>query len=420
MNLLIKQARVADPLSPFNGHISDIYIRNGIIASVSASISEKADEVIAIEGMHVSPGWVDVFSNFADPGYEYKETVESGIAAAAAGGFTDVFVIPNTKPVIQNKASVQYLLQKSRGLPVNIHPIGAATQQAEGKELAEMYDMHDSGAIAFGDGLNCIQSAGLLLKALQYVKAFNGVIIQLPDDKSINPHGLMNEGVPSTRLGLPGKPAMAEEMIVARDIELARYTQSAIHFTGISTAQSLNLINNARKEGLQVSCSVSPAHLYFSDEDIAGYNTLLKTNPPLRSAAERDLLRKAIRNGEIDCLASHHLPHESDSKVVEFEYAKTGMISLETAFAVLCSTVTGLSADRMIELLSINPRKIFGLPQATIFEGNEAKLSLFDPGKKWQLNAGDIRSRSRNTAFTGIELTGKPFGIIQNNTVVLN
>jgi dihydroorotase len=420
MNLLIKQARVADPLSPFNGHISDIYIRNGIIASVSASISEKADEVIAIEGMHVSPGWVDVFSNFADPGYEYKETVESGIAAAAAGGFTDVFVIPNTKPVIQNKASVQYLLQKSRGLPVNIHPIGAATQQAEGKELAEMYDMHDSGAIAFGDGLNCIQSAGLLLKALQYVKAFNGVIIQLPDDKSINPHGLMNEGIPSTRLGLPGKPAMAEEMIVARDIELARYTQSAIHFTGISTAQSLNLINNARKEGLQVSCSVSPAHLYFSDEDIAGYNTLLKTNPPLRSATERDLLRKAIKNGEIDCLASHHLPHESDSKVVEFEYAKTGMIALETAFAVLCSTVTGLSADRMIELLSINPRKIFGLPQATILEGNEAKLSLFDPGKKWKLNSGDIRSRSRNTAFTGIELTGKPLGIIQNNTVVLN
>src|SRR5215510_7481964 len=240
MKILIKQARVVDPSSPLNGQITDIFIDKGKITRIGKNISDKADKTVEAEGLHVSPGWMDIFANFADPGYEFKETLETGAAAAAAGGFTDVMVIPNTNPCIHNKSNVEYIVQKSKTLPVNVHPIGAITKNTEGKELAEMYDMKASGAIAFGDGLNSVQSAGLLLKALQYVKAFNGTIVQLPDDKSINPHGLMNEGIVSTRSGLPGKPAMAEELIVARDVELAKYSDSKLHFTGISTKRSVD------------------------------------------------------------------------------------------------------------------------------------------------------------------------------------
>ncbi|MFZ1328038.1 MAG: dihydroorotase, partial [Chitinophagaceae bacterium] len=275
MNLLIKQAKVVDPSSPFNGQLADIFIEKGMITKIGTSITDKADKEISVDGLCVSPGWVDVFANFADPGYEFKETLETGAAAAAAGGYTDVLVIPNTNPCIHNKAGVEYIAQKSKSLPVNVHPIGAITKNTEGKELAEMYDMKASGAVAFSDGINSVQSAGLLVKALQYVKAFDGILVQIPDDKSINPHGLMNEGIVSTRLGLPGKPAMAEELIVARDIKLTRYAGSKLHFTGVSTKKSLEYIKRGKDSGASVSCSVTPYHLFFCDEDLQGYNTNL-------------------------------------------------------------------------------------------------------------------------------------------------
>ena len=302
MKILIKQAKVVDPLSPYNGQIVDILIENNSISQISSKIDSKADQEIAVDGLCVSPGWVDMFANFADPGYEYKESVESGCATAAAGGFTDVLLIPNTKPSIDSKSQVEYLIQKAMPFIVNIHPIGAVTKNTEGKELAEMYDMKNSGAIAFGDGINCIQSSGLLVKALQYVKAFNGMIIQVPDDKSINPHGLMNEGIISTQLGLPGKPAMAEELIVARDIKLAKYAESKLHFTGVSTKKSLEYIERGKKGGVGISCSVTPYHLFFSDEDLKNYDSNLKVNPPLRTIENRDAA-KAVSSPVIPNLA---------------------------------------------------------------------------------------------------------------------
>jgi len=420
MKLLIKQARIVDPLSPFNGQTTDIFIENGIITRIGNKITTKADREIAAENLHASPGWVDLFANFADPGYEFKETLETGAAAAAAGGFTDVFVIPNTKPVIHDKAGVEYIKQKSRSLPVNIHPIGAITKNTEGNELAEMYDMRASGAMAFGDGLNCVQSAGLLVKALLYVKAFNGILLQLPDDKTINPHGLMSEGITSTQLGLPGKPAMAEELIVARDIKLARYAESKLHFTGVSTKKSLEYIKRGKDGGIGVSCSVTPYHLFFCDEDLTGYDTNLKVNPPLRSKEEREALKKGVEDGSVDCIASHHLPHEYDSKVIEFEYAKYGMTGLETAFAVVKTAMPRINIDRLVELFSANPRKLFGLHTASIQEGSAVCISLFDPERKWTPTDNDIRSKSKNSPFTRKELTGKVIGIINNNNVVIN
>jgi dihydroorotase len=420
MTILIKQARVVDPSSPFNGQITDIFIENGIISKIGNNITAKADRTIVVRGLHVSPGWMDVFANFGDPGYEFKETLETGAAAAASGGYTDVMVIPNTNPVIQSKANVEYIAQKTKQLPVTVHPIGAITKNTEGKELAEMYDMRTSGAIAFSDGINSVQSSGLLVKALQYVKAFDGTIIQLPDDKSIDPHGLMNEGIISTQLGLPGKPAMAEELIVARDIKLTRYAESRLHFTGVSSKKSLEYIKRGKESGAMISCSVTPHHLFFCDEDVKEYDTNLKVNPPLRTKNDRDALRKAIANGTIDCIATHHLPHEYDSKILEFEYAQFGMIGLETSYAALNTAVPGTGQEKWISLLSVNPRKIFGLDEIKIEEGSNAMITLFDPEQKWIVTEKDIHSKSKNSPFIGKELTGKVIGIINKDNVLLN
>jgi dihydroorotase len=417
MNILIKQVRVVDPHSPLNGQITDIFIESGVL-KISVGANWQPDAVIEEAGMHVSPGWMDVFSNFADPGFEFKETLLSGAAAAAAGGFTDVMVIPNTNPVIHNKANIEYIIQKSRSLAVTIHPIGAITKNADGKELAEMYDMQLSGATAFSDGVNSVQSSGLLVKALQYVKAFGGTIIQLPDDKSLNAHGLMNEGIASTRLGLPGKPAIAEELFVARDIELAQYSESPIHFTGISTKNSVDHIRKGRQQSA-VTCSATPFHLFFCDEDLAGYDTNLKVNPPLRTREDRDALRAAVTDGSIDCIAVHHFPHEYDSKVLEFEYAKYGMVGLETAYAAVNSCLS-IGEEALVRLFCLNPRRIFGKPVPVIRDGEAANLTLFAPKKRWTVTESSFKSRSRNSPFIGKELTGKVIGIINKDQLFLN
>ena len=420
MNVLIKNARVIDPNSPFNSQSADIFIEHGIIKKIGKNFSDKADKEVSVDGLCVSPGWVDMFANFADPGYEFKESIDSGCLAAAGGGFTDVLVIPNTKPVIDTKSQVEYIVQKARSTPVNVYPIGAVTKNAEGKELAEMYDMNTSGAIAFGDGINCIQSAGLLLKALQYVKAFDGFIIQVPDDKSINAHGLMHEGIVSTRIGLPGKPSMAEEIIVARDIKLARYAESRLHFTGVSSKKSLEYIGRGKKGGTNVSCSVTPYHLYFTDDDLKTYDSNLKVNPPLRNAEDQDAIKKAIEEGIVDCIATHHMPHEADSKETEFEYARNGMTGLETAYAVLKTSMPGLKDEKYVELLSLNARKLLGINLATIKENEKACLTLFCPNAEWIYEKNAIRSRSKNSPFIGKKLTGKVIGIINKEQVHLN
>lgn len=418
MTVLIKKARIIDPSSSFHGTTQDILIDSGIIKHIGENIAGNADNVVDGNDIHVSPGWVDIFSNFCDPGYEFKETLASGAAAAAAGGYTDVFLIPNTKPVTDSKAQVEYL-HRNGALDVNIHPLGAVSKNAEGKDLAEMYDMRNSGAIAFSDGTSPIQSAGLLLKALQYVKAIEGVIIQIPDDKTVGANGLMHEGIVSTHIGLAGKPIMAEELLVARDIKLARYTESKLHFTGVTSARSLEYIRRAKDAGLQVTCSVTPYHLYFTDEDLVTYDTNLKVYPPIRTSSDREALRKAVIDGTVDCIATHHMPQDYDSKVLEFEYAKNGMIGLETSYMVLKTVLPAISEQRWVELLSVNARKIFGMAQPVLEMNQPATLTMFSPAGATAVDNHYFYSKSHNSPFIGKQLNGKVIGTVRQDKLFI-
>lgn len=418
MKILLKQVLIADPNSHYNNSVKDILIIDGTIAAIADDLDD-ADEVIRLEDAVVSPGWVDVFAHLCDPGLEYRETIETGAAAAVAGGYTRVFSLPNTNPIVDNKTQTKYIVQKSVSTPIYVQPLGAVTKNTEGKELAEMYDMFSSGAVAFSDGINPVQSAGLMVKALQYVKAFDGVVIQVPIDKSIGQFGLMHEGIISTQLGLPGIPAMAEELMIARDIKLARYADSKLHFTGVTTPKSLEYIKRAKDAGLNVTCSVTPYHLFFCDEDLKDYDTNLKVNPPLRSRADMLALREAVKNGLVDCIASHHIPQDWDNKTCEFEYAKNGMIGLQTAYMAVQTVMPELSATNIATLFGVNARKIFGLPDATIREGSVAELSIFNAKEKNVFTKEQIKSKSFNSAFINKLLVGKVFGLFLKANLVL-
>ncbi len=417
MKVLIKRANIVSPTSPFHGTSQDILIENGIIADIGNDLKHSADKTIEADGMHVSSGWVDCFANFCDPGQEFKETLESGAKAAASGGFTQVMLIPNTSPVVYNKSQVEYLIQKSKELPVQIFPIGSITKNAEGKELSEMYDMYNTGAIAFSDGVNPVQSSGILQKALEYILAIDATIIQLPDDKSIGSAGLMNEGVISTRLGLAGKPAISEELMIARDIELVRYTNSKIHFTGISTAKSLELIAAAKKEKLRVTCSVTPYHLFFCEDNLVAYDTNLKVNPPLRTKKDSNALRDGIKNGTVDFIASHHQPQDWDSKVCEFEYARNGMEGLESVFGA--AGACGISMEQFVKMQTENIRAIFKIEEALIDKRKKANVTLFNPGEEYVFEEMDIVSKSKNNSFIGKTLKGRVIGTINGDKLFL-
>ncbi len=417
MHILLKNVRILAPSSPFHGQQKDISIHNGIIQQVADHLEDSHATVISGKNLHVSAGWVDIFSHFSDPGQEHKEDLYSGIQAAAKGGYATVMVVPNTQPALHTKAQIEYVISKTRHSAVSVLPIGAATKNLEGTGLAEMYEMKQAGAVAFSDGWKPIQSPGLLLKALQYIKAFNGTLIQLPDDQSVSAHGLMNEGIYSTQLGMPGKPALAEELIVQRDIELAKYTDSHLHITGITTRKSVEMIAAAKAQGIKITCSVTPYHLSLTDASLINYDTNLKVNPPLRGADDVKALQEAVKNGIIDCFATHHLPQDWDAKILEFEYAKNGMIGLESTFGVLRKHLPEVPLDQLLTMLTDNPRKIFGLQQPSLQEGAVANLTVFNPDEEWTFTEADIASRSKNSAYIGAALKGRAVAVVNNGQV---
>ncbi|MFN8322473.1 MAG: dihydroorotase [Chitinophagales bacterium] len=421
MEILIRSARIVDTGSPFHNQVKDILISESKIKKIGNKLpnTSKARE-IKQDNLHVSLGWVDLNTFLADPGLEQKETIETGCKAAAAGGFTHICCMPNTQPVIQTKSQIEYVLRKSSDEIVSVHPVGAVSQNTDGRDLAEVYDMQHAGAIAFSDGLKPSVSAGLTERALLYVKAFDGLIMNHPEEKSISKNGVMNEGVTSTKLGLPAMPALAEEVAVNRDLYLLEYSDSKLHLLDISVKRSVELIKSAKKKGLRISASVNAYNLLLDENSVGDYNSLAKVNPPLRTKEDISALVKGLADGTIDAITSAHQPQEQDCKKLEFDKAEFGMIGLETCFAIANTSLKDkLTLDKIVDCLSNNPRKILGL-ESKIEEGRTADLTLFNPDMQWTFTEGDIRSKSQNTPFIGFSFTGKPLGVINKGKLQLN
>ncbi|MBS1772492.1 MAG: dihydroorotase [Bacteroidetes bacterium] len=414
MQVLIRQAKILDKNSPFNNKVVDILIENGTIKDIAASIKAKAKQTIETEGLCVSLGWVDVLADYAEPGYEHKETIDNGLKTAAKGGFTHVLTAPNTNPAVSTKSGVEFALQKAKGNVVSLHPLGSISQDIEGKNLAEMLDMYSNGAIAFTDGWKPVQNPQLMLKALEYVKAFNGTLIQIPADSTLSSGGLMHEGIESVRLGMPGIPTLSETILLHRDIELLRYTGSKLHVTGVSSAEGVDMIRKAKKEGLNITCSVTPYHLTLTDKDLAGYSSMYKVMPPLRSEADRKALIKGVNDGAIDAIASHHRPQEWDAKAKEFEYASNGMNIQEAAFTI---ALQAIGAERLAACFTA-ARDVFGINDTNISKGAKADLTIFTARGSSSLN--NMQSFSANNPYIGKELPGKVIGIINNGKIHLN
>lgn len=419
MAILIRGAKVIDDSSPYHLQTVDIFIDNGIVASIGQSLSLKADTVIEQPDLCISKGWIDIFADYREPGFEHKETIGSGLASAAAGGFTSVMVTPNTQPTISSKSVVQYIINKAEGNAVSLHPIGSISNNIEGKNLAEMLDMQANGAIAFSDAWKPIQNPSLMLKALEYVKSFDGTLIQIPMDANLSAGGLMHEGEASTQLGMPGIPTIAETLLLHRDIELLRYTQSRLHVTGISSAESVEMIRKAKADGLNITCSVTPYHLSLNDELLRTYDSVYKVMPPIRNEKDRQALVDGLNDGTIDCIASHHRPQEWDAKAKEFEYASDGMNVQELSFAVVNNaTKEVLKIEQIINALANKPSAIFGIKKEGIKEGACADFTLFSSSATTQKD--HLKSRTRNNPFLGKSLMGKVIGIIKCDTIVLN
>ena len=415
MTVLLRQATVIDTSSPHHDSTVDILFDGGVIKDIAPTLDISEDgfqkeNIITADSTGASPlfisaGWVDLFADYREPGYEQKETIATGLATAAKGGFTDVMLLPNTQPVADGRAGIQYALQQSRGASVRLHPLGAISQGIEGKALAEMMDMRAQGAVAFTDGWAPVQSSGLMMKALEYVKAFDGIVIQLPLDKSLGAGGLMHEGIQSTQLGMPGIPALAESLMVQRDIELTRYANSRLHITGVSSAESIALIRRAKADGLDITCSVTPYHLLLTDAALQTYDSAYKVTPVLRTEADRQALIAALADGTIDCVTSHHRPQDWDAKAREFEYAGEGMAIQEIVFSLLRTAVgDAVPLSRIIDALTGAPRKIFGLPAGSIEKGGAASCTIFAPEASYIYETDHSPSLSRNNPFGGMTL----------------
>lgn len=413
MDILIKSAKIADPNSSHNGKVVDILIKNGKIAEIAKKIEAKGKiKEYSAKNLHVSPGWFDMHVHFRDPGFEHKEDIITGAAAAAFGGFTGVACMPDTNPPIHTKSEIEYVENKAKDLPVDVYPIGAVSHNLEGKDLAEMYDMKTEGAVAFSDSKKSIANAQLKSLALLYTKGFDGLVMSYADEEKISNGGKMNEGEVSTTLGLKGIPALAEELHVARNLFLAEYHDAKIHLSLVSTAKSVDLIRQAKKKGLKVTAEVTAHHLALDDSKLEGFDSFFKVKPPLRTKKDIAALIKGLKDGTIDAICSDHSPEEEETKTVEFDQAAFGIIGLETAYAVVNTHLTGkLTEEELVQKMAINPRNILQLEVPSLKEGSVANLTIFDPSKEWTFTEKDIRSKSKNTPFIGSKFKGKALAI---------
>lgn len=414
MNLLIKGIIIADPNSEFNQKTTDIRVEQGKITAIDTNLSPlKNEEVFEANGAVLSPGFFDLNCMIGDPGLETKEDIQTGTAAAKAGGFTGLAVLPNTKPVVQSKGEVEYILNRAKNNLVDVFPIGSISNGLEGKELAELFDMKNAGAVAFSDGGKAISDDGFVSRALQYCLGFGGLLILYPENKAIAGKSQVNESANSVLLGMKGVPALAEEMQISRDVFLAAYHNAPIHISNISTAGSVALIKKAKKDGVKITCDVAAHQLVFTEELLNDFDSNYKVKPPLRSKADQKALIAGLKDGTIDAVSSQHRPHEIEFKDVEFEIAAYGIIALQTVLPLLLKA--GLDSSLIAEKLSINPRTLLNLPIPTIKVGATANFVIYDPAKKWDYNMANNASKSKNSPLIGKTLTGKVQLVYNNN-----
>lgn len=412
-NLLFQGARLLDPGAGLDRH-ADILIENGKISRIGESLDAERIEKIDLTGKVVTPGWFDMHVHFREPGREDEETVKSGCASAAAGGFTGVCPMPNTEPTADARGIIEFMIAEAEGLPVDVHPIAAATKDRAGKELSEMADLLQAGAVAFSDDGVAIATAELTRRAMEYASMFDVPIIEHCEDPTLGHRGAMHEGAVSTRLGIPGIPAISEEIIVMRDIVIAEYTGARVHIAHISTARAVEMVREAKARGISVTCEVTPHHFCLTDAAVASYDANFKMNPPLRTEADRQAMIAGLKDGTIDVIATDHAPHSPEEKDVEFAAAPFGILGLETALGLIMMKLVEpghLSLADAVAKVTTAPREILHLPQAKLAENMPANLTIFDPAAQWVVDEHDLYSKSRNTPFAGWELTGRATGV---------
>lgn len=417
MNLIIRKATIVDPKSPYHNQTVDIKITNGIIEEIGVSILNiDTHEEFHHDDLHISQGWFDTSVSLGEPGFEDRETIANGLNVAAKSGFTGIALQPNSYPIIDNQSQVHFVKQKAVNSATELFPIGAFTKGSEGKDMAELFDMKNAGAIAFGDYNTSLANANLLKIGLQYVQDFDGLVIAFCQDETIKGKGVANEGIVSTRLGLKGNPNLAEELLVTRNLFLLEYTGGKLHIPTLSTAKSVALIKEAKKRGLQVTCSVSVHHLVMTDEKLEGFDTRYKVSPPLRTDEDRQALIAGVLDNTIDCITSDHNPIDIENKKMEFDLAKNGTIGLESAFGAL---LVVLPLEKIITKLTFG-RTILNFENQVIEVNNKASLTLFTTNDNWTFEKEHILSKSKNSAFLGQKMKGKVIGIYNQGKFVIN
>lgn len=422
MTLLLKGARCVDPSRGLDA-VADVLVDGDRVAKVGQGLAPGDGEVLDLAGKVLVPGLCDVHVHLREPGYEYKETIESGTRAAAHGGYTDVAPMANTKPVADDGTAIAALVERSRHAHCHVRPVGACTKGLAGSELAEMGDMAAAGAVAFSDDGKPIQSAGMMRRVFDYAKMFGRAVMVHEQDVTLVEAGQVNEGVASTRLGLAGWPAAGEEVMIARDIELVRLTGCRVHFQHVTTAHGAEMVRQAKAEGLPVTAEATPHHLFLCEDDLTeDYDTNLKMNPPLRSARDRDALVEALLDGTIDCIATDHAPHAAHEKALEFEYAPFGTTGIETALPLVLTNLVAagrMGWDRLVEAMAIAPRRVLGIPQVGIFEGSMADLTAIDPAAPVDVEPAWFESKAANSAFLGQHLVGCATDVLCAGTLTL-
>ena len=421
-HIILRNVKIIDSFSQHNKQKKDVLIVNGIIEKIDKEITIK-DPFFEVKSknLHISPGWLDLHARMGEPGLEHRETIQTGLNAASKGGFTATVLMPSTNPPIETKADINFLFKKASNHIVDIIPTGCITRNCKQEEMTEMYDMYLNGAKAFTDDKKTIQNSMLMNTALEYVRNFDGLIMSTCLDTDINKLGQINEGIMSTKMGLSPSPALAEELMVLRDLNLLKYSNSKLHISTISTSNSVKHIQKAKKEKLNISTDVAAHQLILTDELLKGFNTHLKVMPPIRDENNRQGLIDGILNGTIDAVSSDHTPIEIENKRCEFEKAEFGILGLETLFPIINTVLKDkLELPKIIDLISTNPRKIMGVSVPKIAEREEANITLFNPKEKWTYTKKEICSISKNTPFINYELIGKPIGVINKGKIIIH